>query len=112
MAANGKPKAEFRALPHGYELRADDEGMPTLIGSLAVFDEWTEINSKAEGHFLERIAPGAFYKRFCESSETASLPSLTTTLVGFRSGRSRKSGWPSSGRSPSRPMPVRFRGFA
>src|SRR6266566_7998955 len=69
MAANGKPKAEFRALPHGYELRTDDGEMPTLIGSLAVFDEWTEINSKAEGHFLERIAPGAFDKTISENRD-------------------------------------------
>src|SRR6266566_2315523 len=69
MAVNGKPKAEFRALPHGYELRTDEGEMPTLVGSLAVFDEWTEINSKAEGHFLERIAPGAFDKTISENRD-------------------------------------------
>lgn len=37
----------------------DDEGR-TLEGYAAVFDEWTEIDSWFEGHFLERIAPGAF----------------------------------------------------
>jgi len=31
----------------------------TLFGYVAVFDEWTEINSW-EGRFLERIVPGAF----------------------------------------------------
>lgn len=34
--------------------------MPTLRGHFAVFNQWAEIDSVAEGHFLERIAPGAF----------------------------------------------------
>src|SRR4029453_18348362 len=38
-----------------------------MTGHLAVFNEWTEINSRAEGHFLERIAPGAFAKTIKES---------------------------------------------
>jgi phage head maturation protease len=41
----------------------DSEG-PTLHGHFAVFNEWTEIDSMFEGHFLERIAPGAFRKSF------------------------------------------------
>jgi HK97 family phage prohead protease len=45
---------------------ADDDGMPTLHGHFAVFDRWTEIDSLFEGHFLERIAPGAFTKTFKE----------------------------------------------
>lgn len=32
----------------------------TLEGYAAVFNRWTEINSWFEGHFLERLAPGAF----------------------------------------------------
>jgi len=53
MAANGKPTPEFRALPGGYELREYDgelplgekrsQRMPTLIGSLAVFDARREL---------------------------------------------------------------------
>jgi len=31
-----------------------------LYGHFAVFDAWTEIDNWMEGHFLERIAPGAF----------------------------------------------------
>src|SRR5438876_814197 len=38
MAAN---PPEFRAQPLGYELRSDDGEMPTLVGNLAVFEEWT-----------------------------------------------------------------------
>ena len=32
----------------------------TLEGYAAVFDEWTEIDSWWEGHFLERLDPGSF----------------------------------------------------
>jgi HK97 family phage prohead protease len=50
------------------ELRyAEDEGMPTLAGHFAVFDQWTEISSTFEGTFLERLAPGAFKKTFAEN---------------------------------------------
>ena len=60
-------RAEFRARPLGYELRDDGGAMPTLVGHLAVFNEWTEINSVMEGHFLERIDPGAFAKTIKEN---------------------------------------------
>ena len=36
------------------------EGERILTGEFARFNEWTEISSLYEGHFLERIAPGAF----------------------------------------------------
>lgn len=44
--------------------------MPTLVGHLAVFDQWTEINSRAEGHFLERLDPGAFTKTIAENRDS------------------------------------------
>lgn len=50
------------------EFRAADVGgatLGTLHGYLAVFNEWTEINSW-EGRFLERLAPGAFKKTLRE----------------------------------------------
>jgi HK97 family phage prohead protease len=40
---------------------------PTLFGHFSVFDEWTEINSYFEGHFLERIGRGAYKKTFAEN---------------------------------------------
>ena len=40
--------------------------LPTLTGHLAVFNQWTEIDSAFEGRFLERIAPGAFARTFRE----------------------------------------------
>lgn len=52
-----------RARPGAVELRvAEDGDSPTLTGHFAVFNEFTEINSVYEGHFMERIAPGAFSK--------------------------------------------------
>lgn len=46
---------EFRV---AHSLRSEDDGN-TLVGYAAVFNQDTEINSW-EGHFIERIAPGAF----------------------------------------------------
>lgn len=38
-----------------------EEGkMPHLIGSFAPYDEWAEINSRVEGHFMERHARSAW----------------------------------------------------
>jgi HK97 family phage prohead protease len=54
----------FEAL---FALRDDTSATPTLIGHFAVFDQWTEINSRFEGHFIERIAPTAFDKTFAEN---------------------------------------------
>ena len=50
------------------ELRAAEngDGRPTLYGYFARFNEWTEINSVFEGHFMERVAKGAFTKTFQE----------------------------------------------
>jgi HK97 family phage prohead protease len=60
---------EYRALPRAYELRDDGNAMPTLVGTLAVFDEAAEIRSTFEGHFLERIAPTAFNKTIQENRD-------------------------------------------
>lgn len=60
-----------RAVPLAVETRADDgdgDGM-TLFGHFAVFNRWTEIDSYFEGHFLERIAPGAFKKTFRDQGD-------------------------------------------
>lgn len=54
------------------EANPDDEpatSEPTLFGHFAVFNEWTEIDSIFEGHFLERIAPGAFKKTLREQAQ-------------------------------------------
>jgi HK97 family phage prohead protease len=48
------------------ESNADDGTIGTLEGHFAVWDQWTEINSSWEGHFLERIKPSAFDKTLSE----------------------------------------------
>jgi phage head maturation protease len=45
------------------QIRSDSglsSGRPVLYGYFAKWDEWAENNSSFEGHFMERIAPGAF----------------------------------------------------
>ncbi len=57
------PKDDLvRAQPGDFELRGQPDGtsMPTMVGHFAVFDQWTEIHSMFEGHFLERLMPGSF----------------------------------------------------
>jgi HK97 family phage prohead protease len=71
----GRPPRDhlFRAVRPGVELRAKGDGgdgMPTLEGHFAVFNEWTEIDSIFEGTFMERIAPGAFKKTFKEQRDS------------------------------------------
>lgn len=46
------------------ELRSEGGEMPVMDGHFSVFDGWYEINSSFEGHFMERVAPGAFRKTF------------------------------------------------
>jgi HK97 family phage prohead protease len=54
-----------RSIMPGVELReAEDDSRPILNGHFAVFNQWTEIDSAFEGHFMERLAPGAFAQAF------------------------------------------------
>ncbi len=55
----------------GVSIRSEDiDGeLGTLVGYAAVFDTDTEIDSMWEGHFLERIAPGAFKKTLRENRD-------------------------------------------
>ena len=58
----------IRALPD-CEIREAQEGHDgpgTIFGHLAVFNQWSEIRSQREGHFMERMAPGAFQKTITE----------------------------------------------
>ena len=48
---------------------SEDQELPTLAGHLAVFDQWTRIQSMFEGEFIERIAPGAFAKTIAENRD-------------------------------------------
>lgn len=44
-------------------------GGPKLVGTIVPFNQWTEINSAYEGHFLERFAPGALTKTFQDRAD-------------------------------------------
>jgi HK97 family phage prohead protease len=55
--------------PEAVAVRSDDDEGSTMVGRFAVFNQWTEIRSSYEGHFLERIAPGAFAKTFEERGD-------------------------------------------
>ncbi len=46
----------------------DAEGNPVLEGRMMPYDEWTEINSRSEGHFMERFAPGSLAKTMKEQA--------------------------------------------
>lgn len=59
----------IRALPGISLVREEGDTMPTLTGHAAVFNTWTTINSRMEGHFLERFAPGAFAKTISERGD-------------------------------------------
>jgi HK97 family phage prohead protease len=68
----GPPRDVIRAIPPAVGLRAADDGddqRPVLFGHFARFNEWTEIDSYFEGHFMERIVPGAFKKTFRERAD-------------------------------------------
>lgn len=53
------------------ETRTDDgdEAGRRLVGYAAVFNQWAEINSFWEGHFLERLDPAAFTKTIAERGD-------------------------------------------
>ena len=61
------PKDGIRAMPPG-SLQGDGK---TLTGRLAT--GWAEIDSMAEGHFMERFAPGAFRKTFTENRDNIKI---------------------------------------
>lgn len=69
LAHRGAPPRDglVRAIT-GCEIRDNgDSGPGTLVGYLAVFNTWSEINSAHEGHFMERMAPEAFDKTLAEN---------------------------------------------
>lgn len=84
----------IRALLPGYELRSSGSvSLPTLVGHFAVFDQWTEIRSYFEGHFMERFASGAFTKTMRDNAKRM--------RVLFQHGRD-----PSIGDKPLGPIKV------
>lgn len=64
------PRDNLVRVSQPFELdRTTSDGMPVLHGMGAIYDEWTEINSRSEGHFMERFAPGSFAKTISEQRD-------------------------------------------
>ena len=57
----------FRVLELHYR-EADGDQAPELSGRMMPYNEWTEINSRIEGHFMERFTPGALAKTLVEQA--------------------------------------------
>lgn len=79
-----------RAIARDLELR-EVEGavLPTLRGHFAVFNDWTEIDSAYEGHFMERISPGAASQTIAENRKSMKVlynhghdPSIGDKVLG------------------------------
>jgi HK97 family phage major capsid protein/HK97 family phage prohead protease len=79
----------------GLEIRDAPEGSDspgTLVGHLAVFNQWSEINSIHEGRFLERLAPDAFNRTIANNAKSMKVtfnhgkdPSLGDKVLGLPS---------------------------
>lgn len=52
--------------PAEMRMREEPDAPPVLEGRMMPYDEWTEVNSAVEGHFLERFAPGSLGKTMRE----------------------------------------------
>lgn len=57
-----------RAVPGIHLERSTDDGMPTLTGRFAVWNQWTEIRSAYEGNFLERFSAGSMARTLEQST--------------------------------------------
>jgi hypothetical protein len=71
VSENALPRDGLVRALSGLEIRDDGgaDGSPgTLTGYLAVFNQWSEINSAHEGHFMERMAPGSFARTIADNA--------------------------------------------
>lgn len=67
--APGAGEFVYRAIDPGHlSIRdaADGGSEPILEGRMMPYNEWTEVDSAIEGHFMERFAPGALQKTLRE----------------------------------------------
>lgn len=63
----GRGESVYRAAePAAMSFREDAGDHPVLEGRMMPYDEWTEVNSSVEGHFMERFVPGALAKTISE----------------------------------------------
>jgi len=57
----------WRAADYELEIERSAKGNPILRGVLLRFNEWNEINSPLEGHFMESFTPSVFKKTISEN---------------------------------------------
>lgn len=63
------PVSVCRSQPELGEIRASGSGgVRTMEGHFSAFENFYEINSAFEGHFMERVSPGAFKKTFQDNA--------------------------------------------
>ena len=55
--------------PETLLFRQEGDAPPILEGRMMPYDEWTEVNSSTEGHFLERFVPGSLAKTMQERAK-------------------------------------------
>jgi phage head maturation protease len=60
--SDGGPVSRSIVPGPGYIEPEEDGKMPHLVGNFAPYDEWAEINSSVEGHFMERHSRSAWTK--------------------------------------------------
>jgi HK97 family phage prohead protease len=67
LRADQFPRENLVRLGEPVGIRSDDGGdgrLATIFGRMVAYNQWAEVNSRIEGHFLERVAPGAFARTF------------------------------------------------
>jgi phage head maturation protease len=57
----------YRIAPATSLVFREDGDTPTVEGMVVPYNEWSEVDSVLEGHFLERFAPASLKKTFAES---------------------------------------------
>jgi len=65
---NGGETVARASEPEAMRLTETEGAAPVLAGRMMPYDEWTEVQSSIEGHFLERFAPGALTKTMQEQA--------------------------------------------
>lgn len=79
----------LRAAPAFRAASEDDEGLGFLSGHVITWDDWYEVNSVFEGHFMETVARGATVKTIRENRSAIKAlydhghdPSLGNKILG------------------------------
>lgn len=59
----------YRGVESGdFQFRSEDDGSEVLEGRMMPYEKWTEIDSRIEGHFMERFAAGSLAKSIKEQA--------------------------------------------